>query len=222
MLKTFSKPNSIVIIGASREKGKVGRTVFDNLISAKFKGELYLVNPKAEEINGCKCYKNIKDIHNEIDLAIIVIPAKLVPQILIECGEKKIKGAIIISAGFKETGPDGCKLEKQIVKIAEKYNIRILGPNCLGLIDPVNSLNASFATTLPPKGEIAFMSQSGALLTGILDWAVAEKIGFSKLVSLGNRADLSEIDLLKMWSDDPTIKVIIGYLEGVKRWKGIC
>ena len=216
MLEMFFNPRSVAVIGASHEEGKVGHSIFKNIIQYGFKGNVYPVNLKADEILGYKCYPNISAVPGEVDIAVIVIPAKFVPSAAEECGLKKIRGIIVISAGFKEIGGEGSKLEKQMIDIARKYNMRLLGPNCLGLIDTYSNLNASFAKGMPIKGNIGFMSQSGALGTAILDWAQAEEIGFSKFVSMGNKSDVDENDFLWDWDADKNTKVITGYLENIK------
>jgi acetyltransferase len=205
----------VAVIGAAREEGKVGRTIFDNIIGSGYKGKVFPVNPKASDINGHKCYSSILDVKQDISLAVIVIPAKFISKVLEECSEKGIKYAIIISAGFKETGVKGAKREKRLIEKAKDYGIRILGPNCLGMIDASCPINASFSANMPLKGKISFISQSGALLTSVLDWAKTSKIGFSKVVSLGNKADISENDLFEAWKNDPQTDVITAYLEGV-------
>ncbi|MGA1796490.1 MAG: acetate--CoA ligase alpha subunit [bacterium] len=216
MLKKLFSPHSVAVIGASREQGKVGHEVLKNLILGGFDGHIYPVNPKADKILGKRCFPDLSDIKGRIDLAVIVIPAKLVPHALEKCGEKKVPAAIVISAGFKETGKDGAGFEREMLECARRNDIRILGPNCLGLINTDFRLNASFSPDMPLQGSIGFFSQSGALGTAILDWAVGEKIGFSKFISLGNKADISEIDILQVLGEDPHTKVILGYLESVE------
>lgn len=215
-LDKLFNPDSVAVIGASHTKGKVGHDVLMNLIRFGYKGKIYAINPKPEEIMGLTPYPSVLRIDGKIDLAVFAIPAPLVPNSLSECGQKGVKAAIIISAGFKECGPEGAKLEREVAAIAKEFNIRILGPNCLGLINTASALNASFAAEMPLSGDIAFFSQSGALCTAILDWAVKEKIGFSKFASLGNKVDISESTLLKALGDDPDTKVILGYIEDVK------
>ncbi|MFH1778924.1 MAG: acetate--CoA ligase alpha subunit [Candidatus Omnitrophota bacterium] len=215
-LEKLFNPDSVAVIGASHKKGKVGHDVLVNLIRYGYKGKIYAINPKPEKIMGLKPYPKVTDVKGKIDLAVFAIPAPLVPNSLFECGKAGIPAAIIISAGFKECGPEGAKLEREVAEIAKVFNIRVLGPNCLGLINTASSLNASFAAEMPSKGDIAFFSQSGALCTAILDWAVKEKIGFSKFVSLGNKVDISEATFLESLGDDPDTKVILGYIEDVK------
>lgn len=209
-------PNSVAIIGASRHEGKVGYTVLKNLISSDFPGEIYPVNPSADEILGYKSYKNILDINESVDLAIAAVPAESVLAVAEECGKKKIKGMVVISAGFRESGYKGAELERALVEKAKEYNFRILGPNCLGFIDTSTPINASFASKPPLKGNIVFASQSGAIMTGILDWSLEEGIGFNKFISLGNKSDLDETDVIEALANDPNTKVILLYLEGVE------
>lgn len=215
MLNVFSSPQSIAVIGASREEDKLGFAVLHNIVQHGYPGKVYPVNPKAEEILGLTCYASVLDIPDPVELVVIVIPAKYVAQVLEECGKKGVKGAIIISAGFRETGSQGSRMERQLVEIARRYDMRLVGPNCLGIIDTVGSMNASFAVGMPRRGKIAFMSQSGALCTSILDMALAENVGFSRFVSLGNKADLNEIDFVEAWGKDPESRVVMAYLEGI-------
>ncbi|MDI6715927.1 MAG: acetate--CoA ligase family protein [Actinomycetota bacterium] len=217
MLDPLFCPTGVAVIGVGREEGNVGHEIFDNIRAAGFKGKYFAVNPKAKEIHGEKVYASIKDIPYPVELAVIVVPSKIVPQVMEESGEKGVKVAIIISAGFKETGIEGARLERQVIEIAHRYGIRVLGPNCLGAADTGCSLNTTFAKEIPYKGNIAMISQSGALLTAILDWAKAEEVGFSKFVSLGNKADINEIDLLQALKNDNQTKVISAYIEGISQ-----
>ncbi len=155
------------------------------------------------------------DVPDPVDLAVILVPNKAVPAVLEQCGQRGLKGAVIITAGFREVGPPGKALEQQVIDIARKYGMRIVGPNVLGIIDTVLKLNASFAAAMPDRGHIAFMSQSGALCTSILDLALGQGIGFSRFYSIGNKADINELDLVKAWADDPETKAIMAYLEGI-------
>jgi acetyltransferase len=215
MLEVFSCPQAIAVIGASRDPEKLGYGVLSNIIEHGYPGRVYPINPKAEEILGLKCYPSVLDVPDPIDLAVIVIPNKYVAAALEECGQKGVQGAIIISAGFREAGLEGVRMERELVAIAKRYGMRLIGPNCLGVIDTICPLDASFAAGMPPQGKIAFMSQSGALCTAILDWALAADIGFSRFVSLGNKADVGEVDLLEAWEDDLHSKVILTYIEGL-------
>jgi acetyl coenzyme A synthetase (ADP forming)-like protein len=215
MLDVFFDPGSVAVIGAAREPAKLGHAVLSNILQYGFKGKVYPINPKADEVLGLKCYPSVLAVPEPIDLAVIVIPAKLVAGVLEECGQKGVKGVITITAGFRETGSEGMHMEKELIAILNRYGMRMIGPNCLGLIDTIIPINASFAAGMPPQGNIAFMSQSGALCTAILDWSLAESIGFSRFVSLGNKADACEIDFLQAWDADPATKVVIAYLEGI-------
>ncbi|HEY3374003.1 MAG TPA: acetate--CoA ligase family protein [Candidatus Aquicultor sp.] len=217
MLEKLFCPAAVAIVGVGREEGNVGHDIFDNIREAGFGGKYFAVNPKAQEIHGEKVYPSLRDIPEHIDLAVIVVPGKLVPSVMEEAGEKGVKMAVIISAGFKETGIEGAHLEREVVDIAKRYDMRILGPNCLGVSDTYCRLNATFAKEAPYLGNIAMISQSGALLTAILDWAKAELVGFSKFVSLGNKADISEIDLLEALRADTHTKVICAYMEGISK-----
>ena len=215
MLESFFQPQSVAIIGASRDPEKLGYAVVYNLKNGGFPGALYPVNPKADRILGLQAYPSILDIPDPVDLAVIVIPYSYVPAVLEQCGQKGVSSVVVISAGFREAGREGLDRERELIEISQRYGLRLIGPNCLGVIDTDTPLNASFAAGMPPSGPIAFMSQSGALGTAVLDIAMAGSIGFSKFVSLGNKADVSEIDLLEAWEDDPASRVILIYVEGV-------
>jgi len=215
-INAFFTPQSVAVVGAAREPGKLGYGVLSNILRYKYTGKVYPINPKADEIMDLPCYPSILDVPGPVELAVIVVPNKFVPQVIEECGKKGVQGAIIISAGFREAGMDGIKLEHQVLAIAQQYGVRIVGPNCLGVISTHTPLNASFAAGMPPKGGIAFMSQSGALCTAILDWALAKDIGFSYFVSLGNKADVDEVDLLQAWEEDHNSRVVIVYMEGLR------
>jgi acetate---CoA ligase (ADP-forming) len=214
-LKDFFSPRSVAIIGASSHPEKIGFSVLKNVIDGGFQGKVYPINPSSENLLGLRCYPNLDSVKSSIDLAVIVIPAQSVAQALLDCGKKHIRSVIIISAGFAESGPEGVKLQENLAKIADTYNIRILGPNCLGIIDPTTRLNASFATNMPAKRNIAVLSQSGATCTAILDWANGNNVGFSHFVSLGNKLDINECDILEFLADDKSTEVIIGYLESI-------
>jgi len=218
-LQNFFCPKSTAVIGASRQEKKVGHEILSNLINSGYKGKLFPVNPKTDEIFGIKCYPSVLDVPHDIELAIIVIPRTMVLEALEQCSKKNIKWFIIISAGFKETGVEGARIERQLIEKARNYGIRILGPNCLGIINTGCPINASFSPNMPPRGKISFISQSGALGTAILDWAKTNKIGFSKFVSLGNKADISENDFIEGWENEKNTEVITLYLEGVKSGK---
>lgn len=219
MLDSLFNPRSIAIIGASPDEKKVGHAVLDNLIRYNFKGDLYPVNPSHSEILGRRAYAKVTDINGPVDLAVIAVPARFVPGTVRECSDAGIKAAVILSAGFKEAGKEGTLLEEEIKAIGRERDIRILGPNCLGLINTANDINATFAAGMLPKGRIAFFSQSGALGIAILDWAIGNEIGFSKFISLGNKADLSEVDFIEYFMSDPDTDLILGYIEDVVNGK---
>ena len=215
MLDTIFKPASLALVGVSKVPGKVGYSVLKNVIEGGYAGKVYPVNPSAQEILGVKIYPDIKSIPDTVELAVFMIPPKAIIESLKDCAEKKVKYAVVISAGFKEVGAEGALLEKQLKEQADIYGIHLVGPNCLGVIDTKSKLNASFSADMPLGGDISILSQSGALLTAILDWALANDVGFSKFISLGNKADLNEADFIEYLSDDPDTKVILGYIEGV-------
>jgi acetate---CoA ligase (ADP-forming) len=216
-INTFFEPSSVAVIGASTNPSKLGYAVLQNLVEGGYaaRGEVYPINPGAKEILGLEAFPTVLDIPGSIDLAVIVIPYQVVPEALRECGKKQIPAVIIISAGFREAGKEGLERELELVEIANEFDIRLIGPNCLGVIDTFTPINASFAAGTPPQGPMSFMSQSGALGTAVLDIALAGRLGLSKFASLGNKADVSEIDLLRAWSDDDNTKAILIYNEGL-------
>jgi len=214
-LENFFNPKSVAIVGASRQKGKVGYEILSNMIRAGYEGRIFPVNPNAKTIEGLKCYPDLESIGQVPDLVIIIVPAKIVPAVMQQCASAGVKSVVVITAGFKEVGKEGSELEKQVIQIAKQAGIRVIGPNCLGVIVPANKLNASFGSDLPKVGVIGYVSQSGALLTAILDMANAKGIGFSKLVSIGNKADVNELDIIKALGSDGDTKVIAGYLESI-------
>jgi len=214
-LQPIFSPKTVAVIGATEKQGSVGRTVIWNLISSPFGGTVYPVNPKRENILGIRAYPNIKDLPDQIDLAIIVTPAPTVPGIIEECVEAGVKGAIVISAGFKEVGPEGAELESQILEYARKGKMRVVGPNCLGVMNPLTGLNATFATSIAQPGNVAFISQSGALCTSVLDWSFKEHVGFSAFVSIGSMLDVGWGDLIYHLGDDPHTESIVIYMETI-------
>lgn len=214
-LERLFNPNAIAVIGASERPHSVGEKVFKNLIKSKFLGKLYAVNPKHNQVQGYSCFSTIKDIKQAIDLVVITTPAQTVSSILTECGEKGVKTAIVISSGFSETGTEGKKLEKKILDVARRYQIRIIGPNCLGVMRTPLKINATFDNNFALPGSLAFVSQSGALSAAVLDWAMEKGIGFSTLVSLGNSADIDFGNVLDYLAVDPHTKSILLYIEGI-------
>jgi acetyltransferase len=214
-LDAIFAPRSVAIIGASQDPTKLGHAVVYNVVEHGFQGGIYPVNPRADEILGLKAYPSVLDVPDPVDLAVVVVPSKAVATVLDEAAQKGVKGVIVITAGFREVGPEGMAMEKELIAIVRDNGMRMIGPNCLGIIDTYTPLQASFALGMPEQGKIAFMSQSGALCTSILDMALADDIGFSRFVSLGNKADLNEIDFLEAWGQDPKSRVITAYLEGI-------
>jgi len=218
-LDVFFNPRNIAVIGASRNPAKPGYQIVYNL-KRSYKGKIYPVNPNAEKILDLRAYPSILDIPEPVDLAVIVIPAPKVPEAAEQCGIKGVKGLIVISGGFKEIGPEGAKLEEELVKIVKKYNMRLLGPNVVGVYVPKTGVNTTFINPerqgFPPHGPIAFLSQSGAFGIAILDWAAMRNMGISKFVSLGNKADIDEADLLEYLIEDEDTRVITMYIEGIE------
>lgn len=214
-LDAIFAPNNVAVIGATEKMGSVGRTILWNLISNPFGGTVFPVNPKRSNVLGIRAYPNIKDIPEPVDLAVIVTPAPSVPAIIGECVEIGVKGAIVISAGFKETGPQGIALEREILEKAREGNMRIIGPNCLGVMSPLSGLNATFAGAMVRPGNVGFISQSGALCTAVLDWSFTENVGFSAFVSIGSMLDVGWGDLIYYLGDDPRTHSIVIYMESI-------
>lgn len=216
LAKIFN-PSSVAVVGTNNVKGTVPYDILFNILKTEFTGVVFPVSPGEKSICSIKAYKYVIDITDPVDLAIIVFPSTVCHLALEQCGQKGIKGVVIISAGFKEIGEKGLAREKQLLEIADKYGMSIIGPNCLGIIntDPLINLNASFARNMPEQGNIGFLSQSGALCTAVLDYAQAKHIGFSKFISFGNKADISEIDLMYYLMGDEKTKVILLYLEEI-------
>ncbi len=228
LLDTALNPKSIAIVGASRDENSVGHGILKSLVTGgvlqsrycrSFRGKIFPINPKADYILNLKCYASVKEIKEDIDIAVIAVPAKIVPSVMKECIDRKVKVCVVISAGFSEVGEDGRKLQNEILDIANKSNIALIGPNCLGVIRPFKSLNASFAPTMPPAGNVAFVTQSGALADSIIDWSVEQRYGFSSLISIGNRAQLDIPDYLEWLDKDPETKAIAIYSEGISDGK---
>ncbi|MGQ9490836.1 MAG: acetate--CoA ligase alpha subunit [Anaerolineae bacterium] len=215
MLEMFTQPRGVAVIGASTSPDKLGYQVLHNIIRYGYEGAVYPINPTASEILGLKAYPSVLECPDPVDLAVVLVPNKAVPAVMEQCGQRGLKGAVVITAGFREIGPHGKALEQQVVEIIKKYGMRMVGPNVLGIIDTVCKLNASFAAGMPQPGKIAFMSQSGALCTSILDMALSQGIGFSRFYSIGNKADINELDLVTAWAEDPETRAIMAYLEGI-------
>jgi len=215
MLDSFFKPKGVAVIGASRDPHKLGYGVVRNLKEFRYNGSIYPVNKSASEILGEPCYPSVSEVPDPVDLAVIVVPAPVVPDMLRECGERGIRHAIVISGGFSETGEEGKKLEQQLEEIAKELNMRIIGPNCIGTIDTHTPVNTTFVTGMPEAGEIGFCSQSGAMVASVIDWARGAGVGFSRIVSLGNQVDVDETQMIEALAEDRETKVITAYIEGV-------
>ncbi len=216
-INSIMNPESIAVVGATDRPGSVGLAVCFNILSAGYKGVLYPVNPKRRSVLSIKTYPSLTEVPDKVDMAVIIVPAPMVSGIVEEAAAKGVRGLVVITAGFKETGGDGIKMEKALKAQADEHGIRMIGPNCLGVMNtnPEVRMNASFATKMPKRGRIGFISQSGALCTAVLDFADGKNMGFSKFISFGNKADVNEIDLLRYLKDDPDTDVIAMYLEDI-------
>ncbi|MEM0004198.1 MAG: CoA-binding protein [Desulfurococcaceae archaeon] len=218
MLKSMLEPRSIAVIGASRTPGKIGYVILKNIIGYGYKGKIYPINPNAEEIMGLKAYPSVLNVPGEVDVAVIAIPAQEVPRAMEECGKKGVKVAVVITSGFSEVG--NVELEEKIIKIAREYGVRILGPNIFGYAYTPSNINATFGPLEVEKGNIALISQSGALGIALMGWTIMNEIGLSALFSVGNMADIDVAELSELLADDPNTKVIAIYLEGIKPGRG--
>lgn len=214
-LQAIFAPKNVAVIGATEKEGSVGRTILWNLISTPFGGAVFPINPKRPSLLGIKAYPSIKDVPDAVDLAVIVTPSTVIPDVLDECGQMGVKGAIVISAGFKEIGPEGVRLEERLLANARKHKMRVVGPNCLGVMSPISGINATFAAGMARKGKVAFISQSGALCTAVLDWSFKENVGFSHFVSVGSMLDVDWGDLIYYLGDDPHTESIVMYMETI-------
>src|SRR5215210_5750354 len=214
-LDAIFRPETVAVIGATERPGSVGRTIMWNLISSPFGGTVFPVNARRPSVLGIKAYPSIYEVPARVELAVIVAPAPTVPGIIRECAEAGVEGAIIISAGFKEAGEEGAELERQVLEEARRGRMRLVGPNCLGVMSPVSGLNATFAGTMALPGNVAFLSQSGALCTAILDWSIKENVGFSHFASVGSMLDVGWGDLIYYLGNDRHAKSIIIYMESI-------
>ena len=214
-LDPIFRPQSVAVVGATEREGSVGRTVLWNLISTPFGATIYPINPKRPNVLGIKAYPSVSALPEPVDLAVIVTPSPSVPAVIDDCIAAGVRGAIIISAGFKEAGAEGIELERQVLEKARAGNLRIIGPNCLGVMCPTSGLNATFASEMALKGSVGFVSQSGALLTAILDWSFRESVGFSAFVSIGSMLDVDWGDLIHYLGDDPATRSIVIYMESI-------
>jgi acetyltransferase len=214
-LDSMFSPQSVAVIGATEREDSVGRTVLERLRNPAFRAHIYPVNPKHTIVLGLPSYPSIGDVPEKVELAVIVTPAMTVPAIVSECVDAGVRSAVVISAGFKERGPEGAALELEIQKQLQRGKMRMLGPNCLGVVNPRAGFNATFAQDIARPGNVAFLSQSGALLTAILDWSFEEQVGFSAIVSTGSMLDVGWGDLIDYFGDDPTTDSILLYMESV-------
>jgi acetyltransferase len=214
-LDVFFSPKTVAVIGATENANSVGRTVLWNLVTSPFGGTVFPVNPKRSNVLGVKAYPSISEIPEQVDLAVIVTPPPSIPGIIKECGENGVRGAVVISAGFKEIGPEGAALEQRLKEQALASGVRIIGPNCLGVMSPLSGLNATFATTIARPGSVGFISQSGALCTAVLDWSLKEMVGFSSFISIGSMVDVGWGDLIYHLGNDPKTKSIVIYMESI-------
>ncbi|MGZ6250077.1 MAG: acetate--CoA ligase family protein, partial [Syntrophales bacterium] len=218
-LNAIFSPESVAIIGASNTPGKVGHDIFANILSGHYQGTLYPVNPKSKSILSVKAYPSITEIPDKVDLGIIILTPQASLAAIGEGIKKGIKGFVIVSAGFREVGGEGLEIENRIVAMCREAGVRLVGPNCLGVINPIPtvSLNASFSARMPSPGNISFISQSGALCTAVLDFAADRDIGFSKFISIGNKADVDELDLLQFFHEDQDTAVVMLYMEELRK-----
>ena len=219
MLKGLLNPESIAVIGASKKPGKVGNDVLNNLLEGGFEGSIIPINPTADEILGQKCYPSLKKYGKQVEMCVITVPAFAAKDAVTDSVNAGAKAVVVITAGFKEVSEEGAALEKEIAAICRAKNVRLLGPNVLGLINTYHKMNASFAHYMPQPGGISVISQSGAVCTAILDWAASRHLGLAKLISIGNKADITEIDLLRDLGEDDETKVIVAYLESISDGK---
>ncbi|MCU0860418.1 MAG: CoA-binding protein [Thermoplasmata archaeon] len=215
-LDVFFDPRSIAVIGATPTPGKVGNIVIENLYGEGYPGKIFLVNPNHKELLGMPCYRSVQDCPGDVDLAVVVVPAKLVPGVVDEAGRKGVKAAVVISAGFSEGDEEGKARERELLEVAARHGMRFVGPNSLGVIAPHSRMNASFARTTPLKGPIAFFSQSGAFCTAAIEYSVREMLGFSAFVSSGNKADVDDADLVRHFASDERTRCIAAYMESTR------
>ncbi|HNU02807.1 MAG TPA: acetate--CoA ligase family protein [Anaerolineae bacterium] len=215
-LTPFFNPSGVAVIGASADPRKLSHGVLRNCLSHGYRGAVYPVNPRAGEILGLPCYPDIEATPDPVELAVLMVPAAACPAVLEACGRRGLKGAIVISGGFREVGAEGLALEQELLRIAGQYSMRLIGPNCVGTLDAHTGLNTTFIRTMPKPGPIAFVSQSGAICGGILEWTAGKGIGFSRFATLGNAADVTETDLLEELAEDPNTRVIVAYVEAIR------
>ncbi len=214
-LSTFFNPQGVAVIGASSDPHKLGHGVVRNLVEYRYRGPIYPVNPAASQILGHACYPSISDVPDPVDLAVVIVPAPSVVDVVDQCGTRGVKRVIVVSGGFGETGAKGKQREEELARVARKRGIRVIGPNCIGSIDTHTPVNTTFVVGMPQVGDIAFVSQSGAMCAAVIDWAIGAGIGFSRIISLGNQVDVNESEMLASLAHDPQTRVITAYIEGV-------
>jgi acetyltransferase len=219
MLSPFFKPEGVAVIGASRNPHKLGYGVVRNLKEYRYQGEIYPVNRSASDILDLPCYASVDEVPDPVDLAVIIVPASAVPNVIRQCGQRGIRHTIVISGGFSETGEEGRKLEEELKSVADEWEVSFIGPNCIGTIDTHTPVNTTFVTGMPEAGEIGFCSQSGAMVASVIDWARGAGVGFSRIVSLGNQVDINETQMIKALHEDDQTRVITAYIEGVSDGK---
>jgi acetyltransferase len=226
-MQSVFRPESVAVVGASAAPGKIGHVVLKNIIYGSkenidkgvqggYKGKIFPINPKETEILGLKAYTSVSEVPGDIDLAVVTVPARAVTSVIEDCGKKGVKAAVVITAGFSEIGEEGAKLEHEMLDIAKEYGVRIIGPNCLGVMSPYIDLNATFGDAIPGKGPLSFVSQSGALCTSIINYSFEEYLGFSNFVSIGDKADVDDADLLEYFHEDDNTKCVMLYIESLK------
>ncbi|MCK5069285.1 MAG: CoA-binding protein, partial [Desulfocapsa sp.] len=208
-------PESVAVVGASREEGKIGNTILANIIDGDFQGSIIPINPAVDDILGKRCFPSLSECDLDVDLVVLAIPQSQVKDIIVECAKVNAKGVVIVASGYQETGPEGAIFEQELLDLCHRKNLRLLGPNCLGFINTAINLNASFAGAMPRAGGVTAFSQSGALCSVMLDMANDRHIGLAKLISVGNKADISGVDVLAYLAKDHDTNVIVGYLEDI-------
>lgn len=215
MIESFFSPEGVAVVGASGDAQKLGFGVVRNLVEHGYRGRIYPVNPTTREILGLRCYPSLADVPDPVDLAVVVVPAPAVVEVIEACGRRGIRHAVVVSGGFRETGPEGAAREQALAAAARRHGVRLIGPNCIGTIDTHTPVNTTFVTGMPRPGEIGFVSHSGAICAVVIDWARSAGVGFSRIVSLGNQVDVNEAEALAALASDPQTQVITAYLEGV-------
>nr|MCU0936321.1 CoA-binding protein [Gammaproteobacteria bacterium] len=219
-LDRLFNPRSVAVFGVGERPDGLGSLIFQNLLSGGFKGQIFAINPNHAEVQGQKCFASVREVAGPVDLAIIATPAATVPDIVYQCGEQGVRAALVVSAGFAESGPDGARLQQAMLETAQRYGMRLVGPNCLGMLRPRLGLNVTFCKGTALPGDLALVSQSGAICTAILDWAEPHQVGFSAVISLGDAADVDFGDILDYLALDSQTHGILLYVEGTQHTRG--